>query len=201
MQCRVERLGFLLKDYRVGKLPQVYIVKSRDEVEQPWDLNQWLTAGSSAFNGSLTCCTLGHKLPGTGTPIRCDKEHFVPIFQMLHANACTRLRAGRAMNTWRKVLAIEWSLYAGADGFYDPPPPVTTAQHFLDKYEIPDVNAFVEGGMTALHYAAYENCPSAVRASSVARAERGCSREESACSLPALVDTCARRPEPGEGAA
>jgi hypothetical protein len=142
----------------------VYIVKSRHEVEQPWDLNQWLTAGSSAFNGSLTCCTLDHKLPGTGTPIGCDKEHFVPIFQMLHANACKRLRERREMNTWRKIQALQWSLYDGADGLYDPPPPVKSAEEFLRKYEIADVKAFVEGGMSALHYAAYENSPDAVRA-------------------------------------
>ena len=53
------------------------------------------------------------------------------------------------------MLAYTWTLYAGDNSLT--PDLCESPSEFLVKYEIPHAAACVEGGMTALHYAGYEN--------------------------------------------
>lgn len=155
--CRVEQVAFALKDYKLGAgRVMMAVVNDVEGTVHPepatWErLAQ--NPNKSVFNGDFTCCMRGHKL-ADGKEIPCDKTALEDVVIQLHNNALDRLKAEGDVLTWRRMLSCKWLLM---DGSELPTPRVASVSNFLQKYKISDVTSHVEGAMTALHYAAYEN--------------------------------------------
>eukprot|EP00930_Biecheleria_cincta_P076708 TRINITY_DN63929_c0_g1_i1.p1 TRINITY_DN63929_c0_g1~~TRINITY_DN63929_c0_g1_i1.p1 ORF type:complete len:225 (+),score=40.26 TRINITY_DN63929_c0_g1_i1:2-676(+) len=68
-----------------------------------------------------------------------------------------RARISDDMPLFRKMLAHEWTLYAGLDSVVNPVQSFESVKDFLEAFELKGVSTCTESGHTALHYAAWAN--------------------------------------------
>jgi len=183
----MELMAFVLKDYRMGYNLRLHVIeKAQRSQEFTGVLSSCLLCtkddGSASHladmqtsyiqtvqnprlavcNGVFTCCQRGHPEGMT-----CDKVAVSELLLTVHGNACRRLKKSGDLVTWRKVLAQARIILAGSS---EAPVSPQTVTGFLRKYELPDLGP-AETGMTALHYAAYEDNIWAVRALVEAKAD------------------------------
>ena len=132
-------------------------------------------------------CALDHrlKLGADVTQIVCDKVLIRRVVKQIVTEALQKRRNSGDLGTWRRMLAYEWSLYAGDSTLA--PKQCITASEFLSKYEIPHASAHVESGMTALHYAGYEDNGKIVKPLLESGA---CLHAEEEDGMPCLASTC-----------
>jgi len=148
--CRLERMAFTLASFSTVSPPKVYIVKGSSSFGR-LNNSYFSKPAQSLFKGEFS-------LEG-------DRHRLLPVAKTIFKSACLN-RKEQDVVAWRKLLAIEHVLFSGCtewEAASELARRAVTVDSFLEKYELSSVLEHGSAGMTALHYAAYENNPEAVK--------------------------------------
>jgi len=148
--CRLERMAFTLASFSTISPPKVYIVKGSSLFGRL--KNTYFTkASQSVFKGEFT--------------FERDRRRLLAVATMIFKSACLHLHE-QDLCAWRKLLSMEHVFFSGCDKWAAASEVMrrsVSVESFLAKYQLSSVLEHSCAGMTALHYAAYENNPFAIK--------------------------------------